>query len=281
MKIDLLDHGFVRFVEDWGRGDAGVAEAGIVEAARQSTQKNFVGFGGKYTCANCSNDVTNLSYNEVYGGCPKCLSIQVNYTPGDEKLLKYLHDHKHSTPFEFAGMVIEVCAPIMVFREWHRHRAQSYMETDFVDTLNDMGYNEMSARYAPLPDLNYIPSIERIMQDGGKNKQAQGTGRVLTREDANVFRELLETNYLQDEKLYQDALECGIPKELARLVLPVGRYSQMRATANLRCWLMFMTLRAAPDAQWEIRQFANAVGEIIAERFPRTWQIYVEGRNGV
>lgn len=108
--IRVLDHGFVRLVETWGHGDGGVrvdgsgenlgedCEAGIIEAARQSTQGNFRGW------------------------------------EKDAQLLAFLHNHKHATPFEFAGMVVEVRAPILVFREWHRHRTQSY--------------NEMSARYA-------------------------------------------------------------------------------------------------------------------------------------
>src|SRR4029078_11798877 len=80
-------------------------------------------------------------------------------TPGDEKLLRTLWEHKHATPFEMAGMVVEVQAPIFVFREWHRHRTQSY--------------NEMSARYTPLANLNYMPSLERLLMNaGGSNKQA-------------------------------------------------------------------------------------------------------------
>src|SRR5688572_1581490 len=111
--IKVLDHGYVRFIEAWGKGDAGVNEAGIIEAARQSTQGSFRGW------------------------------------EQDQKLLGFLFNNKppHATPFEFAGMVIEVQAPIFVFREWHRHRTQSY--------------NEMSARYAPLPDLNYLPTVDR------------------------------------------------------------------------------------------------------------------------
>jgi hypothetical protein len=62
----------------------------------------------------------------------------------DAKLLAFLYNNKHATPFEMAGLVIEVKAPIFVFREWHRHRTQSY--------------NEMSARYIPLPDENYVPT---------------------------------------------------------------------------------------------------------------------------
>ena len=74
-----------------------------------------------------------------------------------------------------------------------------------------------------------------------------------------------------------DALRHGVPKELARVHLPVGRYSRMRASAVLLNWLRFLALRMAPDAQWEIRQFANAVGGLIAEKFPRTWELFAEG----
>jgi thymidylate synthase (FAD) len=69
-------------------------------------------------------------------------------------------------------------------------------------------------------------------------------------------------------------LKVGVAREIARLVIPVSQYSRMRASANLRNWLAFLTLRMAPNAQWEIRQYANAVGTIIAERFPRTWQLF-------
>lgn len=231
MTIPVLDHGFVRHVESWGHGDADVPEAGIIEAARQSTQGSFRGW-----------DV-------------------------DEKLLRFLFTNKppHATPFEFAGMVIEVRAPIFVFREWHRHRTQSY--------------NEMSARYAPLPDVNYVPTVARLMMDGGKNKQAQGTGETLQEEDAKRFLDDLGDVYYAAQEAYRIALTAGVPKEIARLVIPVGRYSQMRASTSLRNWLAFLTLRSDPGAQWEIRQFADAVGQIIAREFPRTWALFSQCRD--
>jgi len=71
----------------------------------------------------------------------------------------------------------------------------------------------------------------------------------------------------------------GVPKELARVHLPVGRYSRMRATANLRGWLGFLALRMAPNAQYEIRVYAEALGrQLIAEAFPRTWALFSEKR---
>lgn len=226
LDAQVLDHGYVRFIECWGGGDdASCNESGIIEAARQSTQGTFRNW------------------------------------EQDEKLLNTLYKNNHSSPFEFAGMVIEVQAPIFVFREWHRHRTQSY--------------NEMSARYSPLPDVNYIPSLERVMIDGGNNKQAQGiSGTKLTESNAHSFLVRLEEHYDECELNYQSALTDGVPKELARCFLPVGRYSRMRASANLRNWLAFLTLRMAPQAQWEIRQYAIAVARIVQEIFPRTYSLF-------
>ena len=96
----------------------------------------------------------------------------------------------------------------------------------------------------------------------------------LTEVEAEVFQAELSHAYVQAEWLYQKALSAGIPKEVARCIMPVGRYSQMRANANLRNWLGFLLLRQHPAAQWEIRQYANAVGEIVAQQFPRTWEVF-------
>lgn len=250
-----LDHGYVRLVESWGGGDFGQThpeekEAGIIEAARQSTQGSFRGWKDR--------TVTVPSILPSGGFTAKT-------EKGDESLLRFLYENKpqHAGPFEFAGMVIEVKAPIFVFREWHRHRTQSY--------------NEMSARYSPLPNENYIPTVERLMANAGRNKQAQGTGATLTEAGAREFQSLLRSRYDTLESDYQYALGMGVPKELARVLLPVGRYSKMRASTNLRNWLAFMTLRCDPAAQWEIRQYADQVTEIIHDVFPRTWTLWQKG----
>jgi thymidylate synthase (FAD) len=181
----------------------------------------------------------------------------------DAKLLAYLYNNKHSTPFEMAGLIVQVKAPIFIFREWHRHRTQSY--------------NEMSARYIPLPDENYMPTVDRLLAGANTattNKQAQGSGVELTGPQAMQWLAALEQVYIHAQQVYQLGLNIGIPKELARLPVPVARYSKMRASAVLRNWLAFLTLRKAPNAQWEIRQYADAVGTLIAERFPRTWELF-------
>jgi thymidylate synthase (FAD) len=230
LSYPILDHGYIRLVETWGRGDAGLAEAGIVEAARQSTQGSFRGWDT------------------------------------DKKLLETLFSSKpqHATPFEFAGMVIEVQAPIFVFREWHRHRTQSY--------------NEMSARYAPLPNLNYIASEERLMMGvvSTTNKQAQGIKDALpmVNSTAKLYRAKVQKEYERDQEFYEWSLENGVPKELARVHLPVGRYSRMRAATNVRNWFAFLTLRLDPMAQWEIRQYAAAVADIMSKEFPQTYSLF-------
>lgn len=252
-RVTILDHGYLEEVETWGSDEA------IICAARMSTGKGFLGWG-HMLCKACG--FKQDSVDGVF--CHGCGSQHLETVVGDEKLLTYLWTNKHATPFEMAGLTLEVQAPIFVFREWHRHRVP-------------FGYNEMSSRYTPLPNVNYIPSIERLMVGSdGKNKQA-GTIKdadVLTVRAAEAFRSCLKDSYAESEALYQAALKDGVPKELARIHLPVGRYSRMRATANLRGWLGFLTLRMSLKAQEEIRVYANAVGDLIAKRFPRTWSLF-------
>jgi thymidylate synthase (FAD) len=233
LTINVLDHGYVKLCETWGHGGdaSGDLEAGVISAARQSTQGGFRGWDE------------------------------------DAKLLRYLYEHKHLTPFEFAGMVIEVQAPIFVFREWHRHRTQSF--------------NEASARYAPLPELYYQPRFDNVLErstmpSSTGNKQAASVGPAATATIVGDWLDQVEVAYVELERLYQQGLAAGIPKELARIVMPVGHYSRMRASANLRNWLAFMTLRCDPAAQWEIRQFADAVSKLVEKTFPHTWVLWCE-----
>lgn len=240
-ELKVLDHGYVRLIECWGTGIEGVDhglhetypsdyEVAIIEAARMSTNKGFEGW------------------------------------EKDAKLHKFLYENKHFTPFEMSGMTIEVAAPIACFREWHRHRTQSF--------------NEMSGRYIQLPNENYVPAYDNLMQRiirglSTGNKQEAGLQKeVPTPYQVSTWLARLQHAYDVAQEVYQDGLDIGIPKEIARMPIGVGRYSRMRASANLRNWLQFLTLRMDPKAQWEIRQFASAVGTIIAAYFPRTWGLF-------
>lgn len=285
--MKILDHGYLNYVDHVGSDES------IIEAARMSTDKGFMGWGGEVIGTLSalkpsgqeeifySHKMASITRSEwERAGRPslfispfqstaydRMVWTDIRVEAGDERLLVYLYRNKHATPFEMVQLIIDVKAPIFVFREWHRHRTQSY--------------NEMSARYIPLPDENYIPSLERLMlNQGGTNKQAGAVkgAPVLQADAALEFQDALRQSYFDQEETYQEALASGVPKELARLVLPVARYSKMRVSANLRNWLGFLTLRMDPAAQWEIRQYANAVGAIIAEKFPRTWELFEEGR---
>lgn len=134
----------------------------------------------------------------------------------------------------------------------------------------------MSARYSPLPDVNYIPSVDRLLVSSAINKQASTVAGAppLDESGAHEFQRTLEMYYRTTEARYQQALQAGVPKELARIMLPVGRYSKMRASANLRNWLAFLTLRCDTRAQWEIRQYANVVATLLCPLFPRTMELW-------
>lgn len=267
MTTKVLDHGYVAFVESWGSDDR------IIEAARMSTNKGFLGWGPNWKCKSCgclwrdNHDGSVSLMNTEQKSCVKCenntTEAECEAIPGDEKLLRYLYENKHATPFEMAGLVIEVQAPIMVFREWHRHRTQSY--------------NEMSARYTQLPDVFYLPNPERITAQSKKNKQASGT-EELDPIVVQAFREALTLTQRESYFRYEQAIKDNVPRELARLHLPVSIYSRMRASANLRNWLAFLTLRMDAGAQWEIRQYAEVVCGIIADKFPRTHALFVGKR---
>lgn len=260
---DLLDYGYLKLIEHWGSDES------IISAARMSTSKSFQGWGpfeeDDLICNGTGYIQTNPNLTPI--NCPNCRGT--GKKPGDEKLLRFMWEHDHGTPFEMAGFTIEAKAPIMVFREWHRHRVP-------------FGYNEMSARYVPLPNENYAPKIARIIEGAtkaGKNKQAQSVGgHVATEQNAIEGLEVLDAAYQISQKAYERLLKLGWPKELARLPVPVGRYSVMRATSNLRGWLGFMKLRCAPDAQYEIRVYANEVANVVQSLFPRTHELWTEGQ---
>lgn len=252
-SIKVLDHGYIKLIEHWGSDER------VIEAARMSTDAGFRHWEDIPHELGCPDSDAPLLPSP---GCRYCPA-----EAGDQRLLRFLWKNQHTTPFEMAGAIIEVQAPIMVLREWQRHRTQSY--------------NELSARYTPLPDFNYVPTVERCMRNSKTNKQAgRAAGAVeLTEGIASGWLEDLQELYDAIENHYHYGLRAGIPKELARLPVPVGRYSRMRASALLLNWLKFLTLRSDKNmgAQEEIRVYANALHDILQPIFPRTMALFDEG----
>lgn len=180
-------------------------------------------------------------------------------------LINYLTGHRHGTPFEHTAMTIRAEAPIMVYREWHRHRIQSY--------------NEQSGRYTEFLPQFYVPAPERPLINVGSSarpKMAPAEEHI-----QNDFRREITASYQQSWDTYQRALQGGIANEMSRLVLPVATYSAMYATANLRAWLHFISLRTSEanahwqgHPQWEIVQAAKEIEILLEERWPLTLEAF-------
>lgn len=167
----------------------------------------------------------------------------------DTRLINYLWKNRHTTPFEAVAFTFEIKAPIFVFRQWHRHRTWSY--------------NELSARYRELPQEFYVPKAEHVGTQSQDSKQA----RVTTGYDGitpDIIRKTCEAAF----HAYRMLLADGVPRELARSVLPVATYSHMFATVDLLNLFKFLTLRCDAHAQYEIRVYADAMLELIRPVVP-------------
>ena len=182
----------------------------------------------------------------------------------DEKLIRYLWKNQHTTPFEAATLTFEVKAPIFVLRQCHSHRTQSY--------------NELSARYKELPPEFYVPNPTLVGQQSKINKQAREISSDLKlldkrRREVVEFEDTCKEAYAVYEKL----LEGGWPRELARAVLPVAMYSHMFTTMNLLNLFKFLQLRMDSHAQYEIRQYAEAMYELVRPHFPVCCENFILG----
>lgn len=181
-------------------------------------------------------------------------------------LLNFLMANRHASPFEHVVATFMIRCPIFVVREWHRHRTQSY--------------NEMSGRYTVLLPKFYIPSVDRPLVQVGKPgayRFEQGSF-----EEWQEVKNTLERSYQQSWNAYQGMLNMGIAKEVARDCLPVGIYTDFYATANLRNWMGFLSLRTSSDALYEIRQAAGKVEGHLHKMFPTILDLWDEhGRNSL
>ena len=174
----------------------------------------------------------------------------------DEKLIRYLYKNGHTSPFESVVFTFEVQAPLFITRQWMRHRTQSY--------------NEMSARYTLVPDMFYIPSTDVVGEQSKDSKQSRDLvsnpkSEEMVRNMCNGTRSMYN--------LYNSLLHRGMPRELARTVLPVSMYTRFFTTVNLHNLLKFIAERKHEHAQWEIQQYALAIEKLIKPIVPVTMDI--------
>ncbi len=177
----------------------------------------------------------------------------------DTGLIRFLMRERHGTPFEHNSFRFHVRCPIFVAREWFRHRIGSF--------------NEFSMRYAKATDDFYVPAAEDVRSQVGK----PGTYTFESVEPAlaESTRETLESVYRLAYGAYEQLVEAGVAREVARCVLPVGAYTEFFWTVNARALMNFVSLRAAETAQREIRRYAEAVESFLAEKMPVSYDAFV------
>lgn len=175
----------------------------------------------------------------------------------DRRLLRYLIKHKHHSPLEHAILRFHIKCPIFVARQWFRHRIASY--------------NEVSYRYTETTDEFYMPETWRAQDT--KNKQGSVEAQRLDQERLSAA---FSTSVKSAYKTYQELLEAGVAREMARMVLPVNIYTQFHWTINARSLMNFVSLRADVHAQAEIRLYAEAVAEIFSRVLPWTYSAFLE-----
>ena len=163
----------------------------------------------------------------------------------DKKLLFYLLRHRHTSPFEMVEFKFRVRAPLVTWWQWVRHRTWNM--------------NAQSGRYTPFrEDDFYVPGIWR--KQSADNKQA--SEGALTAEEGKELTEKLIAHYEAGYRLYAEALDKGVSKEMARLFLPgFSVYYTWVAKIDAHNLMHFLRLRMARDAQYEIRVFAAAIHE--------------------
>jgi thymidylate synthase (FAD) len=229
-KIDILDKGYVRLVDTLG-DDLSVANAARVSYDKESKLREDG-------------------------------SLNIN----DQRLIKFLWNERHTSPFRHAAMTFEVYAPLFVARQWWKHAVAS----THLDDQN--GWNESSRRYITENEEFYVPKADEWRSKPENSKQ--GSGEPIIDGKGQYFSMALE-NYIKDgEELYKRAMEEDVAPELARLFLPAyGMYVRWRWTVSLHGALTFLDQRLPQDAQYEIREYAQAVKELTKQTFPYTYQV--------
>jgi thymidylate synthase (FAD) len=177
----------------------------------------------------------------------------------DEGLIRFLMRDRHGTPFEHNSFRFHVRAPIFVAREWFRHRIGSF--------------NEFSMRYARATDDFYVPAREDVRTQVGK--PGAYSFDPVAPEVAETTRQELAELYQTAYATYERLVELGVARELARLVMPVGAYTEFYWTVNARALMNFVSLRAAETAQREIRRYADACERFFADLMPVTHAAFV------
>ncbi len=182
-------------------------------------------------------------------------------TKSDTGLINFLVKHKHGTPIEGVEFKFQIQAPLPVAREVMRHRNSSF--------------NEVSGRYVKQTLGFYRPAPEAIRTQVGK----PGHYTYEEIKDEKVQEKvasLMNNSYNRAYEDYEELIELGVAKELARNVLAQGMFTKFSYKANARSIMNFISLRNAPNAMYEIRLYAEAIEKIFAEHLQLTYKAFVD-----
>ena len=193
----------------------------------------------------------------------------LEFSDKDSSLLSYLIKHKHDSTLRHCAISFEIYAPLMVARQWYKHAVAS---THLDDQL---GWNESSRRYVTEEPQYYVPEAWRMAPENKK----QGSAGFASPELSRKFTDRLKWHVKECQAIYDSMLSLGVAPEQARLFLPAySLYVRWRWTASLNALLHFMSLRNASDAQYEIREYSNAVTEFVKTLYPQTVAAWEEHR---
>lgn len=194
-------------------------------------------------------------------------AARVSYQTGtkatrtDRALIRYLMRHKHTSPLEMCEVKLHIRAPIFVLRQWIRHRTASV--------------NEESGRYSEIREMFFSPALGDLAPQSLDNKQGREGEFPLHKQKA--IRNVIEANNEYSFASYRALLGEDLARELARITLPLTAYSSLYWKIDLHNLLHFLTLRTDSHAQKEIRDYADAILEIIRPLFPyavEAWEDY-------
>src|SRR5574337_1497074 len=177
----------------------------------------------------------------------------------DMRLNRYLLTNGHTSPFEMVQVWIEVKVPIFVDRQLVRHRTWRR--------------NESSGRYVTLPSYWYVPETVAGKPSGGAK---QGRSEDLDTDTQSWFKQILNWQCTLSYDLYQKALERGVAPEQARMFLHLNHYVHWLGNVDLHNLFHFLRLRTHSHAQWEARQYAEAIVELLRPHLPRLMGLFDE-----
>ena len=196
------------------------------------------------TFVHCSPDAENLIVKMARVSNP----ANENNMATAPKLLRYLIDHQHVSPFEMASLCVKIDTERDISAQILRHRSFSFQE--------------FSTRYAQVNELT-LPNLRK--QD---LKNRQNSTDDLDRNTKNNLTGDIMTLYMQVSELYQDMLEAGVAKECARRILPLSTQTTLYMHGTLRSWIHYINVRTDPGTQLEHRLIAENCKQIFIEQFP-------------